>query len=155
MIQKKWLKHSWLNYAWKHLPKHIRLKLLSVKSLLPSFQCFQLICFRSTPAIIRAHKAYFLLDEVFLAGERQDTNKKDILKVMMAQDELADTAPENDFQEASQITSNTPTTRISYPFSVNLCRTRTGAPIWWAFRFAWWFLLRRWFLVSLNFSSEV
>lgn len=41
--------------------------------------------------IFNFHKAYFLLDEVFLNGELQESSKKAVLRVCYAQDTLAET----------------------------------------------------------------
>lgn len=42
--------------------------------------------------IFNFHKAYFLLDEVFLNGELQDSSKKAVLRVCYAQDTLSETS---------------------------------------------------------------
>lgn len=47
--------------------------------------------------IFNFHKAYFILDEVFLNGELQETSKKAILRVISAQDTLMDNAHEHSF----------------------------------------------------------
>ena len=38
--------------------------------------------------IFNFHKAYFILDEVFLNGDIQESNKKVVLRVIGAQDQL-------------------------------------------------------------------
>ncbi len=38
--------------------------------------------------IFNFHKAYYILDELVIAGEQQETNKKEVLRVLHAQDEL-------------------------------------------------------------------
>ncbi len=38
--------------------------------------------------IFNFHKAYYILDELFIGGELQETNKRELLKVIAAQDEL-------------------------------------------------------------------
>ena len=40
--------------------------------------------------IFNFHKAYFLLDEVIIGGELQETSKREILRVCAAQDDLMD-----------------------------------------------------------------
>ena len=40
--------------------------------------------------IFNFHKAYFLLDEVLIGGELQETSKREILRVCAAQDDLMD-----------------------------------------------------------------
>mmetsp|Transcript_61395 Transcript_61395/g.194354 ORF Transcript_61395/g.194354 Transcript_61395/m.194354 type:complete len:157 (+) Transcript_61395:903-1373(+) len=42
--------------------------------------------------IFNFHKAYYILDEVIMAGELQETNKKAIARVIAAQDELVEAA---------------------------------------------------------------
>eukprot|EP00958_Prasinococcus_capsulatus_P009929 scaffold962_cov372-Prasinococcus_capsulatus_cf.AAC.11 len=42
--------------------------------------------------IFNFHKAYYILDEVFLAGELQESSKKTVSKVILAQDTLVDNA---------------------------------------------------------------
>ncbi len=39
--------------------------------------------------IFNFHKAYYILDEVFLAGELQESNKREVLRVITEQDRLA------------------------------------------------------------------
>jgi AP-1 complex subunit sigma 1/2 len=39
--------------------------------------------------IFNFHKAYYILDELLIGGELQETNKKEILRVTAAQDELS------------------------------------------------------------------
>jgi hypothetical protein len=39
--------------------------------------------------IFNFHKAYYILDELFLGGELQETNKREVLRVIMEQDRLA------------------------------------------------------------------
>ena len=39
--------------------------------------------------IFNFHKAYYLLDEVFLGGELQESNKREVLRVCAAQDDMS------------------------------------------------------------------
>lgn len=39
--------------------------------------------------IFNFHKAYYILDELFIGGELQETNKREVLRVTAAQDDLA------------------------------------------------------------------
>jgi len=41
--------------------------------------------------IFNFQKAYFILDEVLLAGEMQESSKKNVLRVISAQDSIEDT----------------------------------------------------------------
>eukprot|EP01104_Vermistella_antarctica_P004460 TRINITY_DN14904_c0_g1_i1.p1 TRINITY_DN14904_c0_g1~~TRINITY_DN14904_c0_g1_i1.p1 ORF type:complete len:153 (+),score=30.01 TRINITY_DN14904_c0_g1_i1:116-574(+) len=45
--------------------------------------------------IFNFHKAYFILDEVLIAGELQETSKKSILRICTQQDALMDNPQEN------------------------------------------------------------
>jgi AP-1 complex subunit sigma 1/2 len=47
--------------------------------------------------IFNFHKAYFILDEVLLNGEIQETSKKSILRVIQAQNTLQDNTHEHQF----------------------------------------------------------
>jgi len=47
--------------------------------------------------ILNFHKAYFILDEVFIGGELQETSKKTILKVISTQDQMMEQDHENQF----------------------------------------------------------
>jgi len=40
--------------------------------------------------IFNFHKAYYILDELIIAGELQETSKKAVLRVCVAQDEMMD-----------------------------------------------------------------
>ena len=40
--------------------------------------------------IFNFHKAYYILDELFLAGEIQESSKKSVLRAVAAQDQLMD-----------------------------------------------------------------
>lgn len=42
--------------------------------------------------IFHFHKSYYLLDELFLAGELQETSKKAVLRVTASQDAMVDEA---------------------------------------------------------------
>eukprot|EP00271_Cylindrocystis_brebissonii_P016778 TRINITY_DN4127_c0_g1_i1.p1 TRINITY_DN4127_c0_g1~~TRINITY_DN4127_c0_g1_i1.p1 ORF type:complete len:162 (-),score=38.54 TRINITY_DN4127_c0_g1_i1:661-1146(-) len=44
--------------------------------------------------IFNFHKAYYILDEVLLAGELQESSKKSVARVISAQDTLVETAKE-------------------------------------------------------------
>jgi AP-1 complex subunit sigma 1/2 len=44
--------------------------------------------------IFNFHKAYYILDEVLIAGELQETSKKSVARVIAAQDTLIDHAKE-------------------------------------------------------------
>lgn len=44
--------------------------------------------------IFNFHKAYYILDEVLLAGELQESSKKSVARVIAAQDTLVETAKE-------------------------------------------------------------
>jgi len=44
--------------------------------------------------IFNFHKAYYILDEVFIGGDLQEVNKKEILRVCNEQDALQDAARE-------------------------------------------------------------
>ncbi|KAJ7298170.1 hypothetical protein O6H91_05G116600 [Diphasiastrum complanatum] len=44
--------------------------------------------------IFNFHKAYFILDEVLIAGELQESSKKSVARVIAAQDALVDAAKE-------------------------------------------------------------
>ena len=37
--------------------------------------------------IFNFHKAYFIVDEIFMSGELQETNKKEVLDIMAQQEE--------------------------------------------------------------------
>lgn len=39
--------------------------------------------------IFNFHKAYFILDEIFIGGELQETNKREVLRVIVEQDRMA------------------------------------------------------------------
>ena len=41
--------------------------------------------------IFNFQKAYFILDELLLAGEMQESSKKNVLRVISAQDSIEDT----------------------------------------------------------------
>ena len=43
------------------------------------------------PQIFNFQKAYFILDELLLAGEMQESSKKNVLRVISAQDSIEDT----------------------------------------------------------------
>lgn len=45
--------------------------------------------------IFNFEKAYFILDELLLGGEVQETSKKNILKAIAAQDLLQEVSPGN------------------------------------------------------------
>ncbi|KAL1307762.1 hypothetical protein HN51_049662 [Arachis hypogaea] len=51
--------------------------------------------------IFNFHKAYFILDEILLAGEMQETSKRTTLRLIAAQEELLEAAKE----EASSLSS--------------------------------------------------
>ena len=40
--------------------------------------------------IFNFHKAYYILDELFIGGHLQETSKKEVLKICAAQDDLMD-----------------------------------------------------------------
>jgi AP-1 complex subunit sigma 1/2 len=44
--------------------------------------------------IFNFHKAYYILDEVLIAGELQESSKKSVARVIAAQDTLIDNAKE-------------------------------------------------------------
>ncbi|GAQ90191.1 Clathrin adaptor complex small subunit [Klebsormidium nitens] len=44
--------------------------------------------------IFNFHKAYFILDEVLMAGELQESSKKSVARVIAAQDQLVESAKE-------------------------------------------------------------
>jgi len=44
--------------------------------------------------IFNFHKAYYILDELLIAGEHQETSKKTILKVTAAQDQICENSSE-------------------------------------------------------------
>jgi hypothetical protein len=46
--------------------------------------------------IFNFQKAYFILDELLLAGEMQESSKKNVLRVISAQDSIEDTEVSND-----------------------------------------------------------
>lgn len=46
--------------------------------------------------IFNFEKAYFILDELLLGGEIQETSKKIVLKAIAAQDLLQEVSPGND-----------------------------------------------------------
>jgi hypothetical protein len=43
---------------------------------------------RSPPLPVRTSQAYYILDELLLGGELQETNKREVLRVATAQDDL-------------------------------------------------------------------
>lgn len=45
--------------------------------------------------IFNFHKAYFIMDEVFLNGDIQESSKKVIIKVIQAQDQLMEQTDHN------------------------------------------------------------
>jgi len=45
----------------------------------------------NTGQIFNFQKAYFILDELLLAGEMQESSKKNVLRVISAQDSIEDT----------------------------------------------------------------
>ncbi|KAF0978080.1 hypothetical protein C9374_002909 [Naegleria lovaniensis] len=47
--------------------------------------------------ILNFHKAYFILDEIFLGGELQETSRKTILKVISTQDQMMEQDFESQF----------------------------------------------------------
>ncbi len=49
--------------------------------------------------IFNFQKAYFILDELLLAGEMQESSKKNVLRVISAQDSIADTEVSGHFLE--------------------------------------------------------
>eukprot|EP01125_Pyxidicula_operculata_P010773 TRINITY_DN3548_c0_g1_i1.p1 TRINITY_DN3548_c0_g1~~TRINITY_DN3548_c0_g1_i1.p1 ORF type:complete len:154 (-),score=15.91 TRINITY_DN3548_c0_g1_i1:75-536(-) len=49
--------------------------------------------------IFNFHKAYFILDEILMAGELQETNKKMVLRIMSSQDALQQTPEQNKIKE--------------------------------------------------------
>ncbi|KAK3145702.1 hypothetical protein QOZ80_3AG0211080 [Eleusine coracana subsp. coracana] len=51
--------------------------------------------------IFNFHKAYFILDEVLIAGELQESNKKAVLRLVTAQDTMVEAAKE----EASSLSN--------------------------------------------------
>mmetsp|Transcript_17248 Transcript_17248/g.19615 ORF Transcript_17248/g.19615 Transcript_17248/m.19615 type:complete len:156 (+) Transcript_17248:176-643(+) len=46
--------------------------------------------------IFNFHKAYYILDEIFLGGEIEETSKREVLRVAAAQDELMQEEKERD-----------------------------------------------------------
>jgi AP-1 complex subunit sigma 1/2 len=46
--------------------------------------------------IFNFHKAYFILDELIIAGEMQETSKKSILRTIAQQDALEEVEAEED-----------------------------------------------------------
>lgn len=44
--------------------------------------------------IFHFHKAYYILDEMLMAGEMQETSRRNSLRYLMAQDQLSDAANE-------------------------------------------------------------
>ena len=46
--------------------------------------------------IFNFHKAYFILDELIIAGEMQETSKKSVLRTIAQQDALEDVEAEED-----------------------------------------------------------
>lgn len=50
----------------------------------------QAVCI-DIPQIFNFQKAYFILDELLLAGEMQESSKKNVLRVISAQDSIEDT----------------------------------------------------------------
>jgi len=49
--------------------------------------------------IFNFHKAYYILDELFIAGELQETSKKEVLSVTAQMDELMDEEGDGQKQE--------------------------------------------------------
>eukprot|EP01080_Neovahlkampfia_damariscottae_P009767 gene9767-2094_t len=56
--------------------------------------------------IFNFHKAYFIMDEVFLNGDIQESSKKVVLRVISAQDSLMENQP--DASNAFGLTSSSP-----------------------------------------------
>jgi hypothetical protein len=46
--------------------------------------------------IFNFHKAYFILDELIIAGEMQETSKKSVLRTIAQQDALEEVEAEED-----------------------------------------------------------
>lgn len=46
--------------------------------------------------IFNFHKAYFILDELIIAGELQETSKKNVLRTIAQQDALEEVEAEED-----------------------------------------------------------
>ncbi|TVY49752.1 AP-1 complex subunit sigma [Lachnellula occidentalis] len=55
--------------------------------ILPLLQSWRI----DQPQIFNFQKAYFILDELLLAGEMQESSKKNVLRVISAQDSIEDT----------------------------------------------------------------
>lgn len=51
--------------------------------------------------IFNFQKAYFILDELLLAGEMQESSKKNVLRVISAQDSIEDTEVSGEHQFGS------------------------------------------------------
>eukprot|EP00270_Netrium_digitus_P000904 TRINITY_DN1103_c0_g1_i1.p1 TRINITY_DN1103_c0_g1~~TRINITY_DN1103_c0_g1_i1.p1 ORF type:complete len:162 (-),score=25.76 TRINITY_DN1103_c0_g1_i1:294-779(-) len=57
--------------------------------------------------IFNFHKAYYILDEVLIAGELQESSKKSVARVIAAQDTLVETAKEQSGSLSSMIAQAT------------------------------------------------
>lgn len=49
--------------------------------------------------IFNFHKAYYILDELFIGGELQETNKKEVLRVIADQDRITRAEEEGNVRE--------------------------------------------------------
>ena len=49
--------------------------------------------------IFNFHKAYYILDELFIGGELQETNKKEVLRVISDQDRITKAEEEGNIRE--------------------------------------------------------
>ncbi len=55
-----------------------------------SYTVFVFCLLSNVNSIFNFHKAYYILDEVMIAGEVQETSKKSILRVCASQDALVE-----------------------------------------------------------------
>eukprot|EP00968_Pinguiococcus_pyrenoidosus_P015890 scaffold1492_cov257-Pinguiococcus_pyrenoidosus.AAC.5 len=53
--------------------------------------------------IFNFHKAYYILDELFIGGETQETSKREILRVCAQMDELMEEEKQEQQQQAGMI----------------------------------------------------
>ena len=50
-------------------------------------KCFENVC--ELDIIFNFHKAYYILDELFIGGELQETNKREVMRVVVAHEALS------------------------------------------------------------------
>ena len=86
--------HTRTHDARMHARMHARALSLARTQVLDRY--FGNVC--ELDLIFNFHKAYYILDELLIAGEQQETSKKAVLKLITEQDAVCEEGTDKDMQ---------------------------------------------------------